>query len=50
MPMFNEHPIELGIAGHEAEIVLPELPVDSTGTLLKDFTGEIFELDAEWNA
>ena len=21
MPMFNEHPIELGIAGHEAEIV-----------------------------
>ena len=48
--ILNQAGTDWVVEGHEAEIVMPEIPVDTTGSLLKDFTGEIFELDAEWNA
>jgi hypothetical protein len=48
--ILNQEGTDWVVEGHEAEVVMPELPVDTTGSLLKDFTGEIFELDADWNA
>ncbi len=33
--------------GQDEEVVMPELPVDSSGLLLKDFTGQLLDTDPE---
>lgn len=37
------------VEGHDAEIVMPEMPVDTTGALLKDFTGDLLDVETDWN-
>jgi hypothetical protein len=36
------------VEGHDEEVVMPEIPVDTTGALVKDFTGELLDLDPDW--
>ena len=36
----NRDAVDWIVEGHEEEVSMPEMPVDSSGLLLKDFTGD----------
>jgi hypothetical protein len=36
------------VEGHDAEVVMPEMPVDRSGALVKDFTGDLLDLETDW--
>jgi hypothetical protein len=36
------------VEGHDAEVVMPDIPAETGGRLTKDFTGELFEIEADW--
>jgi hypothetical protein len=40
----NRDAVDWIVEGHDAEVVMPEMPVDSSGLLLKDFTGDVHDL------
>jgi hypothetical protein len=40
----NRDAVDWIVEGHDAEVVMPEMPVDSSGLLLKDFTGDVRDL------
>ena len=48
--ILNREGTDWVVEGQDEEVVMPELPVDSSGLLLKDFTGDVLDLDAHWNS
>jgi len=36
------------VEGHDEEVPMPDVPVDKTGRLIKDFTGQVLDPETDW--